>query len=92
MEKLELKDRLKSLSKKTLLEGLHSRQNSQSGPTLSDKDSAAMTQRVDSLKEALTHVKEENTRLIAQTTMVIDVFNHTVNQKYRYCFTSQLTL
>lgn len=31
MEKLELKDRMKSLSKKTLLEGLQSRQNSLSG-------------------------------------------------------------
>ena len=70
MEKQELKDRLKSLSKKTLLEGLHSRQNSQIGSSLSDRDSATMTQQLDSLNEALSHVKEENTRLIAQTTMV----------------------
>lgn len=73
-EKLELKERLSVLSKKTLLEGL-TRQAGQSAtsPTahlspsnsFSVQDSPALTARVDSLKEALRHVKQDNLRLKA---------------------------
>ncbi|KAK3094997.1 hypothetical protein FSP39_008880 [Pinctada imbricata] len=73
-EKLELKDRLKVLSKKTLLEGI-SRQAGQSasspgspvsgGGTFPVQDSPYLLQQVTSLKEALKHTTNVNIRLQA---------------------------
>ncbi|XP_021378666.1 dynactin subunit 1-like isoform X2 [Mizuhopecten yessoensis] len=70
-EKLELKERLKILSKKTLLEGI-SRQAGQtvgSSPSLSSlttvNDSPVLLQQISSLKEALNFTKQDNRRLQA---------------------------
>lgn len=76
-EKIELKERLKILSKKTLIEGItrqakHPAQNlgspvhSEEGYLL--QDSPYFTQQVKSLREALKSVKDENVRLKADRT------------------------
>lgn len=70
-EKLELKERLKILSKKTLLEGI-SRQAGQtvgSTPSMSSlapvNESPVLLQQISSLKEALNFTKQDNHRLQA---------------------------
>lgn len=75
-EKLELKERLSVLSKKTLLEGL-TRQAGQSAAassgtlspssSFSVQDSPALLAQIDSLKEALHNVKGDNLRLKADS-------------------------
>ncbi|KAL8613299.1 hypothetical protein ACOMHN_052539 [Nucella lapillus] len=76
-EKTELKERLRVLSKKTLLEGLTRQSSSHgggggqspspvgsiTGSTSSLTDAPQIVQQMESLKEALTYVKRENVRL-----------------------------
>ncbi|XP_071090432.1 dynactin subunit 1-like isoform X3 [Haliotis cracherodii] len=71
-EKLELKDRLKVLSKKTLLEGLTRQSSGQTGAAspgggveLPVQDSPILLQQNNCLREALRFVKSENLRLKA---------------------------
>ncbi|XP_067656587.1 dynactin subunit 1-like isoform X2 [Haliotis asinina] len=71
-EKLELKDRLKVLSKKTLLEGLTRQSSGQTGAASTGggveapmQDSPILLQQNNCLREALRFVKSENLRLRA---------------------------
>jgi dynactin 1 len=75
-EKSDLKERLKVLSKKTLLEGLGRQSGAQSGVSggsgslgvgpMTVKDSPMLLQQIDSLREALRAVKDENIRMASE--------------------------
>jgi dynactin 1 len=68
-ERMELKEKLKMLSKKTLLEGL-TRQTSSSALAVASeraiKESPLLLQENEALREALKYVKDENVRLRSQ--------------------------